>query len=164
MFRSTMIQDADTGRNCRRMSIILSRIRRTSAASWPSSRECLATSTLARWLQSWDPVDQVAACTFAVLTALAAWRDHEWLAVCQLGVRCAGKSTFLDLLAGRKTVGEQKGEILFSGVRPTKAFLKRYTGAQICKISLQHSAMTLAFTATSARLTCWKVGKHYPVT
>jgi len=43
----------------------------------------------------------------------------------------------LDLLAGRKTVGEQKGEILFSGVRPTNAFLKRYTGAQICKIALQ---------------------------
>ena len=43
----------------------------------------------------------------------------------------AGKSTFLDLLAGRKTVGEQKGDILFSGVRPTKAFLKRYTGAAL---------------------------------
>ncbi len=28
-------------------------------------------------------------------------------------------------------MGEQKGEILFSGVRPTKAFLKRYTGAQL---------------------------------
>ena len=41
----------------------------------------------------------------------------------------AGKSTFLDLLAGRKTVGEQKGHILFSGVRPTSGFLKRYTGA-----------------------------------
>ncbi len=41
----------------------------------------------------------------------------------------AGKSTFLDLLAGRKTVGEQKGDILFSGVRPTSGFLKRYTGA-----------------------------------
>ena len=37
----------------------------------------------------------------------------------------------LDLLAGRKTVGEQKGEILFSGVRPTMGFLKRYTGAQL---------------------------------
>ena len=54
---------ADTGRNCHRMSVISSRIRQTSAASWPFSRECLATSTLARWLQSWDPVDQVAACT-----------------------------------------------------------------------------------------------------
>ena len=41
----------------------------------------------------------------------------------------AGKSTFLDLLAGRKTVGEQRGDILFSGVRPTRGFLKRYTGA-----------------------------------
>ena len=26
-------------------------------------------------------------------------------------------------------MGEQKGDILFSGVRPTSGFLKRYTGA-----------------------------------
>jgi len=69
----------------------------------------------------------------------------------------------LDLLAGRKTVGEQKGEILFSGVRPTNAFLKRYTGAQICEITLQHGD-DVAFTATSAGLTCWKIDKHYLVT
>ena len=40
----------------------------------------------------------------------------------------AGKSTILDLLAGRKTVGEQRGDILFSGARPTQGFLKRHTG------------------------------------
>lgn len=40
-----------------------------------------------------------------------------------------GKSTLLDLLAGRKTMGELKGDILFSGVQPTRAFLRRYTGA-----------------------------------
>lgn len=40
-----------------------------------------------------------------------------------------GKSTLLDLLAGRKTVGECKGDILFSGVPPSRAFLRRYTGA-----------------------------------
>lgn len=34
----------------------------------------------------------------------------------------------MDLLAGRKTMGEQKGDILFSGVQPTRAFLRRYTG------------------------------------
>lgn len=45
----------------------------------------------------------------------------------------------LDLLAGRKTVGEQKGEILFSGVRPTMGFLKRYTGElQRLSSSLAH--------------------------
>ena len=40
----------------------------------------------------------------------------------------AGKSTLLDLLAGRKTVGERRGDILFSGISPTTAFLRRYTG------------------------------------
>ncbi|KAK9906864.1 hypothetical protein WJX75_009364 [Coccomyxa subellipsoidea] len=45
-----------------------------------------------------------------------------------MGPSGSGKSTLLDLLAGRKTVGEQKGDILFSGVQPTRAFLRRYTG------------------------------------
>lgn len=34
-------------------------------------------------------------------------------------------------------MGEQKGDILFSGVRPTKAFLKRYTGEGIPQPSHQ---------------------------
>ena len=41
----------------------------------------------------------------------------------------AGKSTLLDLIAGRKTIGEMRGDILFSGIRPSQAFLRRYTGA-----------------------------------
>ena len=41
----------------------------------------------------------------------------------------AGKSTLLDLIAGRKTIGELHDDILFSGIRPTQAFLRRYTGA-----------------------------------
>lgn len=41
----------------------------------------------------------------------------------------AGKSTHLDILAGRKTVGEIKGTVNFAGQRPTTAFLKRFTGA-----------------------------------
>ena len=45
-----------------------------------------------------------------------------------LGNAAAGKSTLLDLIAGRKTVGELQGDILFSGVRPSQAFLRRYTG------------------------------------
>ncbi|CAK0786885.1 hypothetical protein CVIRNUC_010099 [Coccomyxa viridis] len=45
-----------------------------------------------------------------------------------MGPSGSGKSTILDLLAGRKTVGEQEGNILFSGARPTQGFLKRHTG------------------------------------
>lgn len=36
--------------------------------------------------------------------------------------------TLLDLLAGRKTVGKQDGDILFAGLKPSKPFLRRYTG------------------------------------
>ena len=32
------------------------------------------------------------------------------------------------MLAGRKTVGRQEGEIEFMGAKPTSAFLRRYTG------------------------------------
>ena len=35
---------------------------------------------------------------------------------------------FADVLAGRKTVGSIKGQILFSGVPPTQTFLRRFTG------------------------------------
>jgi ATP-binding cassette subfamily G (WHITE) protein 2 len=40
----------------------------------------------------------------------------------------AGKTTLLDILAGRKTVGKLSGEILFGGVAPSKMFLRRFTG------------------------------------
>ena len=40
----------------------------------------------------------------------------------------SGKTTLLDLLAGRKTTGKAKGDILFAGNRPTRPFLRRYTG------------------------------------
>jgi len=40
----------------------------------------------------------------------------------------AGKTTLLDILAGRKTVGKLSGEILFGGIRPTTMFLRRFTG------------------------------------
>ena len=46
----------------------------------------------------------------------------------------AGKSTLLDLIAGRKTIGELHGDILFSGIRPTQAFLRRYTGAPLLQL------------------------------
>ncbi len=47
--------------------------------------------------------------------------------------RRAGKSTLLDLVAGRKTVGELTGDVLYSGIRPTQAFLRRYTGARAAR-------------------------------
>lgn len=47
---------------------------------------------------------------------------------CLMGPSGSGKTTLLDVLAGRKTVGSMSGELLFGGVRPTPAFLRRYTG------------------------------------
>jgi ABC-type multidrug transport system ATPase subunit len=44
----------------------------------------------------------------------------------------AGKTTLLDVLAGRKTQGEQSGRILFAGQKATRAFLKRFTGDRHC--------------------------------
>ena len=41
----------------------------------------------------------------------------------------AGKTTTLDILAGRKTVGDIQGSILFAGQKAKSAFLKRHTGA-----------------------------------
>jgi len=45
-----------------------------------------------------------------------------------MGPSGSGKTTLLDVLAGRKTVGETSGSILFSGVKPTQTFLRRFTG------------------------------------
>jgi ABC-type multidrug transport system ATPase subunit len=41
-----------------------------------------------------------------------------------------GKTTLLDILAGRKTQGKIEGVLQFGGQKPTPAFLKRYTGAR----------------------------------
>jgi hypothetical protein len=45
-----------------------------------------------------------------------------------MGPSGSGKTTLLDLLAGRKTVGKTEGHILFAGNKPTRPFLRRYTG------------------------------------
>ena len=47
---------------------------------------------------------------------------------CLMGPSGSGKTTLLDILAGRKTLGTIKGDILFGGRPPTPAYLKRYTG------------------------------------
>jgi len=40
----------------------------------------------------------------------------------------SGKSTLLDILAQRKTVGKLKGQVLIAGYPPTQTFLRRYAG------------------------------------
>lgn len=45
-----------------------------------------------------------------------------------MGPSGSGKTTLLDVLAGRKTVGEAQGTILFGGTKPSRAFLRRFTG------------------------------------
>jgi hypothetical protein len=46
----------------------------------------------------------------------------------EAGLFVTGKSTHLDILAGRKTIGEIKGDVNFAGQKPTVPFLKRFTG------------------------------------
>ena len=45
-----------------------------------------------------------------------------------MGPSGSGKTTLLDLLAGRKTQGKMTGELLYGGAKPSKRFLRRYTG------------------------------------
>ena len=40
----------------------------------------------------------------------------------------SSKTTLLDVIAGRKTVGTISGKILFAGQKGTRTFLRRYTG------------------------------------
>lgn len=54
------------------------------------------------------------------------FRSGELVAL--MGPSGCGKTTLLDVLAGRKTVGKITGEVKFGGVKPTKQFLRRYTG------------------------------------
>jgi ABC-type multidrug transport system ATPase subunit len=46
----------------------------------------------------------------------------------QMGPSGSGETTLLDLLAGRKTVGSMQGSILFAGNKPTRQFLRKFTG------------------------------------
>ncbi|KAK9904696.1 hypothetical protein WJX75_000743 [Coccomyxa subellipsoidea] len=45
-----------------------------------------------------------------------------------MGPSGSSKTTLLDVLAGRKTVGTIAGKILFAGQHATRTFLRRYTG------------------------------------
>lgn len=56
-----------------------------------------------------------------------------------MGPSGSGKTTLLDVLAGRKTVGKITGQVLFSGVKPTQPFLRRFTGYVEQFDSLLHS-------------------------
>jgi ATP-binding cassette subfamily G (WHITE) protein 2 len=44
-----------------------------------------------------------------------------------MGPSGSGKTTLLDVLAGRKTTGATTGTLLFSGSKPSRAFLRRFT-------------------------------------
>ena len=46
----------------------------------------------------------------------------------QMGPSGSSKTTLLDVIAGRKTVGTISGKILFAGQKGTRTFLRRYTG------------------------------------
>lgn len=48
--------------------------------------------------------------------------------VALMGPSGCGKTTLMDILAGRKTVGVQTGELLYDGVKPSRPFLRRFTG------------------------------------
>ena len=48
-------------------------------------------------------------------------RVHWWWCVC---VCSAGKTTLLDVLAGRKSTGEVTGDILVNGVKISKSALR----------------------------------------
>jgi len=66
-----------------------------------------------------------------LLVLLLPWWAHTvaaLLLLVQMGPSGSGKTTMLDLLAGRKTVGKMEGTVLFSGSKPTRNFLRRYTG------------------------------------
>lgn len=79
--------------------------------------------------------------------------EQRWLTRMCLHI---GKSTLLDLLAGRKTMGELKGDILFSGVQPTRAFLRRYTGALLFAVAPPLSSLALfQRDADCSTLMCW---------
>ena len=45
-----------------------------------------------------------------------------------MGPSGSSKTTLLDVIAGRKTVGTISGKILFAGQKGTRTFLRRYTG------------------------------------
>jgi ATP-binding cassette subfamily G (WHITE) protein 2 len=51
-----------------------------------------------------------------------------------MGPSGSGKTTLLDVLAGRKTTGTLTGTLLFAGAPPSRAFLRRFTGARVARM------------------------------
>eukprot|EP00887_Chlorella_sp_A99_P000295 scaffold13.g295.t1 len=65
--------------------------------------------------------------TINLLTDVSGYlRSSELVAL--MGPSGSGKTTLLDVLAGRKTVGKLEGELKFGGEKPTRRFLRRFTG------------------------------------
>ena len=61
----------------------------------------------------------------------------------QMGPSGSSKTTLLDVIAGRKTVGTISGKILFAGQKGTRTFLRRYTGyvEQFGAFVVQHACV-----------------------
>jgi len=109
-----------------------------AARSYACCRTSARCFTRPAWQRSWDLV--VAVRPFWSLSAGACPHANLYYAETVLAATCcpacvkdgfasrAGKTTLLDVLAGRKTQGEQAGRILFAGQKATQAFLKRFTG------------------------------------
>jgi ABC-type multidrug transport system ATPase subunit len=65
--------------------------------------------------------------SITILTSVSGYfKPGEMAAL--MGPSGSGKSTLLDILAGRKTVGTISGEIKIGGEKPSRMFLRRYTG------------------------------------
>ncbi|PNH11015.1 ABC transporter G family member 2 [Tetrabaena socialis] len=63
----------------------------------------------------------------ALVDRVSGWFEPAQMSAL-MGPSGSGKTTLLDLLAGRKTSGKVAGELLFSGVRPSREYQKRYCG------------------------------------
>jgi hypothetical protein len=100
--------------------------------------------------------NNVAHCTAdvaAAAAAAAALGAVPW----QMGPSGSGKTTLLDLLAGRKTVGDTQGNIMFAGNKPTQPFLRRYTGyvEQFGELGVERLRPATCAVLSTAADRCW---------
>ncbi|GLI69464.1 hypothetical protein VaNZ11_014081 [Volvox africanus] len=63
----------------------------------------------------------------ALVDKVSAWFEPGLMSAL-MGPSGSGKTTLLDLLAGRKTMGRVEGELLFSGIKPSLEYRRRYCG------------------------------------
>ncbi|GLC74614.1 hypothetical protein PLESTF_001535200 [Pleodorina starrii] len=63
----------------------------------------------------------------ALLQGVSGWFEPGNMSAL-MGPSGSGKTTLLDLLAERKTSGRSEGELRYSGIRPSREYLRRYCG------------------------------------